>query len=127
MRGIEKKLARALVDKLENTTQPEGKRIIAEFVQFLGTEGLLSKWRVIEQHIHTVWKEKYGASQITIVTAQPITDTMRHALEKVAPGADLIERVDERIIGGAVIRIDDKKIDGSIAGSLRRLKQQLES
>ena len=48
-------------------------------------------------------------------------------LQKIAPGADFIERIDPRIIAGAIVRIDDKKIDGSIAGSLRRLKQSLES
>lgn len=127
MRGIEKKLARTLVDQLEGATPAQMKKTIADFIQFLGTEGLLAKWRVIEQNIHTAWKEKYGASQVTVVTAQPITEAMRKGLEKIAPGADLVERVDERIIGGAIIRIDDKKIDGSIAGSLRRLKQQLES
>lgn len=127
MRDIEKKLARTLVDSLDGATEAQTKQTMKDFVGFLATEGFLSKWRGIEQQIHSVWKEKYGASQVTIVTAEPITELMRTSLEKMAPGADLIERVDERIIGGAVIRIDDKKIDGSLAGSLRRLKQQLEN
>lgn len=127
MRDIEKKLAKTLVDSLDGATAAQMKQTMKDFVSFLGTEGLISKWRGIEQQIHSAWKEKYGASQITIVTAEPITEAMRTSLEKMAPGADLTERVDERIIGGAVIRIDDKKIDGSLAGSLRRLKQVLES
>ena len=37
---------------------------------------------------------------------------------------ELKENVDESLIGGAIIRMDDKQLDASISSSLKSLKQQ---
>jgi len=94
-------------------------------VSFLGSEGMLNMWRDIERAIHTAWKEKYGASSIKILSAHTLNDETRKMINSIAPGADLKERVDEQLIGGAVIRIDDTRIDGSVVGKLQNLKQVL--
>lgn len=127
MKGNEKKLAQLLVDQLDGATDAQTKSILKEFVSLVEKNHLIKSWRVLQTAIHTVWKDKYGASQVTVVTAHELPEASRKILKKIAPGADFIERVDPRLIAGAIVRIDDKKIDGSIAGSLRRLKQQLEA
>ncbi len=127
MKGREKQLARLLVDQLDGATPAQTKSILAEFVSLVEKHRLIKSWRVLQNYIHTAWKEKYGASQVTVITAHELAASSRKALEKIAPGADFIERVYPRLIAGAIVRIDDQKIDGSTAGQLRRLKQQLES
>ncbi len=122
-----KKLAEILVDKLDGASAAEMKKTITQFVKFLAENNMLSQWRGIEQQIHQVWKEKYGASSVKIVSAHALTKDARINIEKLIHGADVEERVDERLIGGAVIRIDDKRIDGSVSGALRRLKTTLAS
>ena len=37
---------------------------------------------------------------------------------------DLKEKIDESLIGGAIIRMDDKQLDASISSSLKALKQK---
>lgn len=120
-----KQIAKTLVEHQDGKSDAEAKQIVKDVVSFMVENNLLEKWRDLEVAIHDAWKEKYGVSTVKIVTAHELSSEARKVLQEIASGADLIEKVDERLIGGAVIRIDDKRIDGSIAGSLRRLKTKL--
>ena len=127
MRVQSKQLARTLVEHTDGKGDAEAKKIIKEFVKFLSDERLLGSWREIERDVHKVWKEKYGVSNVKIFTAHELTDEAEESINKLTKGADVTRVVDGRLIGGAVIRIDDKRIDGSTAGTLRRLKATLAS
>jgi F-type H+-transporting ATPase subunit b len=70
-----------------------------------------------------------GASA-EVTSALPLTeaeqDTVRQQLAKpLAGGASLSFRVNPAILGGLVIRVGDKVIDGSVAGKLEGLRQSL--
>lgn len=120
-------LADVLVSQCDGSTRTESKKIVQGFVAELGRRGWIHRWRDIEREIGGAWKRKYGVSNVTVVTAHPMTATLRKEIEALAPGADIVERVDERLMGGGVIRIDDRRIDASVAGALQRLKQCLEN
>ncbi|MFH1611115.1 MAG: F0F1 ATP synthase subunit delta [Patescibacteria group bacterium] len=117
-----KTIAHTIVSQVEKVPDSKIPGIMQEVVEYLAKEKLIDHWREIEQAIHQVWKEVYGASKITVVSAHPITQETNEAIEKIAYGADITRRVDERLIGGSIIRIDDKRVDGSIAGQLQKLK-----
>lgn len=119
-------LAEMLVTQCEDVTRAELNTIIKAFVAELGARGWLHRWRDIEREVHGAWKRKYGAANVTVVSAHPLSAALRKSIEEATPGADIVERVDERLMGGAVIRIDDRRIDASVAGTLQRLKQCLE-
>lgn len=121
-----KALAEILVEQCEDVTHAELVKIITVFVGELQERSMLHQWRAVEREVHRVWKTKYGTSQVVIVSAHPITAALRKSIEKQAPGADITERVDERLMGGAVMRMDDRRIDASVAGTLMRLKQSLD-
>ncbi|MFH1712301.1 MAG: ATP synthase F1 subunit delta [Patescibacteria group bacterium] len=120
-----KELARTLVDHAADASSEKLSSIIKSFVQFLAEEKMIDSWREIERSIHEIWKEKYGASQVTVTSAHDLSAQARSQLQKMSKGADVIEKVDEALIGGAVIRIDDTRIDGSVSGALQKLKMQL--
>jgi len=117
-----KQFARILIEAVEGRKSEDVTAIIKEFVNILKEKQMLDKWRDIERAIHTIWKEKYGASSIKILSAHTLNDETRKMINSIAPGADLKERVDEQLIGGAVIRIDDTRIDGSVVGKLQNWK-----
>ncbi len=121
-----KQLATVIVNLVEGKSSSDATKVIAEFAAYLHEHGLLTKWREIERELPNAWRKKFGASQITVLSAHPLTPSARKALEGLAPGADMLERVDERVMAGAVIRIDDRRIDGSLAGRISKLKQTLE-
>ncbi len=118
-------LARILVDHTAH--QSDASDNIKAFVGFLAEHNMLDKWRDIELAIDQVWKETFGASSIKVLSAHELTEEAKKALSEIAPGADVSTSVDERLIGGAVIRIDDKRIDGSITGKLQLLKRTLQT
>jgi F0F1-type ATP synthase delta subunit len=120
-----KKLARSIVDTLAESTPKEVEASMKELVSILKDAGLLTRWRELEKEIHAAWKEKFGVSKVTVVSAHPMMQKTFELLEKIAPGAEIVERVDDRLMGGAVIRMDERRIDGSIIGSLQRLKNSL--
>ncbi|MBT4857324.1 hypothetical protein HON52_04040 [Candidatus Uhrbacteria bacterium] len=116
-------LARILVKATAH--QVEVRDDVKAFVAFLAENDMLDKWREIELAIGKVWKEEFGASSIKVLSAHPLTQEARKIIGEIAPGAELSTAVDERLIGGAIIRIDDKRIDGSITGQLRALRKSL--
>lgn len=121
-----RKLADLLVEQCEDVTRTELVKIMKAFVDELADRGWTHMWRDIEHELHGAWKRKYGAANVTVVSAHPLAPALRESIAAAAPGADITERVDERLMGGAVIRIDDRRIDASVAGSLQRLKLHLE-
>ncbi|MDQ5952560.1 MAG: hypothetical protein QG626_689 [Patescibacteria group bacterium] len=121
MRG----LARVIVAEAEGKTPAQLELFMKETIAYLAERGMLGRWRDLERDIHEAWKEKFGVSKITIATAHPLTGKTKTILQELAQGAELQEVVDERLMGGALIRMDERRIDGTVLGSLTRLKQAL--
>ena len=117
-----KKLAGILVEKTEGKTETECSTILKQFVKFLHEQNLLRYWRQIEVQIHSQWKKRYGVSSIKIVSAHPLSPSTKKLIESSAKGAAITQKVEPGLIGGAIVRVDDVRLDGSIAGSLQRIK-----
>ncbi len=71
-----------------------------------------------------------GPTQVEVMTAISLADDQRHTLEtRLAAqyGANLTYeyKVDPTILGGMIVRVGDKLIDGSVASRLAALKQTL--
>lgn len=120
-----KQIARTLVDFSDGKDELEVRKAIKDVVQFLADQKMLGIWRELETAIHAVWKEKYGISSLKIISAHALSEEAEKKLREIGKGADIDLKVNDRLIGGAIMRIDDKRIDGSISGALRRLKTQI--
>ena len=75
---------------------------------------------------------RQGIVHATATSAAPLTDTERRALtarlEQMTGGRIALEtQVDEGLLGGLVVRVGDRLIDGSVRGRLERLRNQLAS
>ena len=82
----------------------------------------------IAQRFLLVYKQHKGIESALITTANPLSSDLRPAVqafvEKHAGGqVELTEKVDEKLIGGAVIRIGDKQLDTSVLRQINDLKQ----
>ena len=65
-----------------------------------------------------------------VVTATPISDASRERLGEelkklTKKDVYLRTRVDESILGGAIVRVGDKVLDGSVRNKLKQLKKQM--
>jgi F-type H+-transporting ATPase subunit b len=73
--------------------------------------------------------ELAGASA-EVVSALPLTDkeqktVRKDVIDKMGDSANISFRVDPSILGGLIIRVGDKILDGSVAGKLDDLRQTL--
>lgn len=121
LRGV----ARVIVTESEGKTTKQIEVLMREVVSYLSSKGLLGRWRDLEREINEVWREKYGASKLTIATAHPLTTKAFETIEGLANGAEIQQVVDERLMGGALVRLDERRIDGTVLGALTRLKNAL--
>lgn len=120
-----KKFAQVFVEATEGQSDKETEKIAAQFTSYLAEHRLLTYWREIVRSIDHVWREKYGVANVAINSAHPLSEKSRKILEKIAQGAEIVETVNPELIGGAIIRVDDRIIDGSVLGALNNLRQTL--
>jgi F-type H+-transporting ATPase subunit delta len=100
------------------------------FVRLLNQKGRLGLLRQIDDHYKTLIDEQFGKIEVEVTSAQPLDEA---ALEEVrrSVGASLNReatvkpKVDESIIGGLIVRVQDKLIDASVRAQLATLKQQM--
>jgi len=121
LRGQVAALAIAAAQRLigEALDERRQRTLVAEF--FSGLRG--SKVLVLEGQPLTG-----AAAEVT--SALPLTDQEQASVRKeigakLGSGASLTFRVNPNILGGLIVRVGDKVIDGSVAGKLEGLRQNL--
>lgn len=73
------------------------------------------------------YKELKGIVSAEVTTTFPLTVEMRENFRSMIGNSqkkdvDLIEKIDEKIIGGYVLRVGDRQVDQSIKSKLQKLK-----
>lgn len=120
-------IADVVVQESEGKTKPQIASMMKDLVRFLTAQRTVVKWREFERAIDGAWARRFGTANVTIVSSHPLSAAARKAIDDQANGADVKAIVDERLIGGAVVRMDNRRIDGSITGALMRLKNVMYS
>ena len=121
LRGQVATLAIAAAQKLISETLDEKRQraLLSEF--FSG----------VSSHKVTVLENtELGGNCAEITSALPLTEeekaiVRKDVLSKMGPQAQVDFRVDPNILGGLVVRVGDKVVDGSVAGQLEGLRQSL--
>lgn len=111
-----------LFDQFETVTKS-----FVELITRNGREGLLVE---IATSFGAQVKEYKGIVPVTIVTATPLNaQTKENILSKVrgliSGNLEVTEEIDASLIGGFVVKMDDKQIDASVSNQLNNLKQRL--
>lgn len=75
-------------------------------------------------------QERKGQIEVHVSSAAPLSDSARQGLRQAASRvtgkqAELMEVVDDSLIGGLVVRIGDQKFDLSVASRVRRMYEGL--
>jgi len=84
----------------------------------------------IARFFRDLYRRKKGISTATLVTAQPVDDSAMNNIRQLIKKAydtevDLSASVDEDVIGGFVLTIENLRYDASVASNLKKLKKQL--
>lgn len=84
----------------------------------------------IVRNFNALYRKSQGIRSASLVTASPVDDASMKAIRALIKKAydaevELNAVVDEDVIGGFVLTIEDQQYDASVANSLKKLKKQL--
>ena len=76
------------------------------------------------------YNENQGILKATVITTTPLTEELRNQFNDIVASAtgktiQLEEKIDSNLIGGYILRVNDRQIDASLRSRLNELKLQL--
>ena len=118
-----KRILRSLFDGRINA-------VTLTFLQVLVDHRRVDVIETIEASFRKVADERGGIVRATVSSAVPLSqeelDETRQRLSRITGAqVEIEQRLDETLIGGMVVRIGDRLIDGSVKGQLRQIAKAL--
>lgn len=111
---------------IEKLFRGKASDLFVDSLQVLNRKGRLSLGRAVAEVYRLAHEERRGRVEVHVRTAVPLTPGLRTKLKAVADEhtgreTDLVESIDESLLGGLVVRIGDEKFDTSVATRLKGL------
>ncbi len=105
---------------------------LLNFLKVLCRRGRIGSLRAIQVSATVMREEQLGKQRVMVTTAQTLGDEQREQIKhrlRDAFGIEaiLLEVVDESLLGGIVLRIGDKVLDGSVLGKLQSIRTAVAS
>lgn len=126
-----KQYARALADLLTGRDAKAMEKVIFDFVDFLVRNRDLDKEVAIVAELEQIFTTVSGEKKVKLKSARRLPEATKKQLKvflaKKSGSSQIIisEEIDPSIIGGFVVRYDDKVIDGSLKHNLSHFQKQL--
>ena len=97
------------------------------FIQILTRKKREALLPLIAENFINLYKKSKNIAVAKVTTASPLNDQLRKQIvdfmkEDNKVSIELNEEIDESILGGAIIKMGDKQIDGSVRRNLKNLK-----
>ena len=99
------------------------------FFEIVTRKGREKYLEAIAGEFETYYKKLKSIRTAEIISANGLDDSLREQVYKILRDGttnevELVEKVDQRLIGGFILRMGDKQYDASIASDLRKLAQE---
>lgn len=127
MKYTAQQYAQALYDAISETKPKYHDRVLDNFVRVLAEYGDVGEYDKIEEAYMEVSEKGRGIKSVQITTART-TDAkliVRELNEIAGKNPDVRTKIDESLIGGVMIKVDDSLIDASVKNSLNQLKNRM--
>ncbi len=130
MKYSPKQYAQALMQSLEGTSPGDQEKVLDNFVKILAENNEIRNFEAIAEEFHKLELGNQGIKQVEIQSAHPLNreneKEILDELNKLVKGKlEVKKKVNEDLIGGVVIQLEDKVIDASIKHQLEQLKENL--
>jgi F-type H+-transporting ATPase subunit delta len=84
----------------------------------------------IFRNLEDLYRQEEGVKVAVLTSAQPLNETLVLQVKKILENefqtnVELSQRVDDKLIGGFLLRVDDKQYDASISSQLKKIREQL--
>ncbi len=99
-----------------------------DIIEILTRKNRESLLQPIAKQFHVAFNEYKGIGKATVTTTVPMDDSLRAEIETIVKQLskktkiELEEKVDQNLIGGFVLNVEDHQIDASIKSKLKSLK-----
>ncbi len=124
--------ANTLYELAEGKKEVQINAITKKFTELLIKNGQLKLAGKIIEKFSEIYNQKNGIVEVEIVSREKLSGELVNKLDKFvkekykAKKVVLINKIDENIKGGIVIKVGDEIVDASISGKLRNLRSSLE-
>ncbi|MFA6256851.1 MAG: ATP synthase F1 subunit delta [Candidatus Paceibacterota bacterium] len=124
-------IALAVYEMLKGKSAKEQAEAVPKVVEFLNRKRLLSKSKDILTRLEKILNQAEGKLEVRTYSADKLSEShkkeLAQALSKRYGGREMIfkEQIDERLLGGVRIEINDEVIDLSIRNKIKKLKEHL--
>jgi F-type H+-transporting ATPase subunit delta len=130
MKLTSQQYAQALYDAVHETNPKDHDLVMDRFVKILAQNGDLNKHSEIETEYKKLEHQSHGIkeAEVTVAKEAELNKGIVDELNKIAgTKLDIKKKVDEGIVGGIIMKVDDTLLDASIKTQLDKLNQELKS
>jgi len=104
--------------------------LLLAFLQVLSSKGHLTHVTGIARAFQALLDQRAGKLNVEVTVAHALTpealeDVRQQISAKLNKNAQITQKVDDSIIGGVVLRIGDKLIDGSVKAQLETIRNRM--
>jgi len=122
--------AAAREESIERIFRGNNSDLLVDSLQILNRKNRLSMLRAVTETYRLALEAVRGEVDVEVRSAVALTDALRERIKELArkrTGKEgrLIEEIDELLVGGVVIQIEDQKLDASVASRLGRFHESL--
>jgi F-type H+-transporting ATPase subunit delta len=115
---------------LERMLRGRASDLLVDSLQVLNRKGRAALVPAIAVAYAAALDKRRGRVEAKVASAQPLSDEQRRRLRQAIANATgrepvLRERVDPELIGGLVVQIGDRKVDGSVVHKIKTLSAAL--
>ena len=115
---------------IEKVFRGRASDLMVNFLQVVNRKGRLGLLRQIGNAYEELLEEQLGKIEVDVFTAQKLTpDQLEQVRKRVSAAlkrdAVVHQYVDASIIGGIVLRVEDRLLDASVRAQLRAVRRQL--
>jgi F-type H+-transporting ATPase subunit delta len=130
MKLTAKQYAQTLYESLQDTAAKDHDKIIENFAKALALNNDTEMFETISDEYDRLEKANKGIKIAEVTSATPLEksaerEIIEHLNGMIKGKVELKKKIDEKILGGVVIKMDDTLIDASVKKSLEELKTGL--
>lgn len=131
MKISSRQYAESLYESVVDKNEKEVKVILKKFVALLGERRELDRAGEIIAAFNEIWKTANGEVEATLISARKLDASAKKSIidylenKAGAKNISLTEEIDEKLIGGFVLKYNGKVIDGSLKTNLEELKNKI--
>ncbi len=131
MKITTKKYAQALLEAVDGKSEKEAKLIIARLLKIMAKDNELKSVDALIENFVKLWNKKNNISIIEVITVEKMPPSSKKIIKEYitqklkAKEVELNEKIDKNILGGVIIREEDKIFDGSLKTRLYDFKEQI--